>query len=75
MLQLKKDLESKVQIRTAELEKLNNGKDVILKEMHHRVKNNLQIIYSLIRLQMEEGNNDFNGVLDKTQSRLSLIHI
>lgn len=73
LLQLKNDLESKVQIRTAELEKLNNEKDVILKEMHHRVKNNLQIISSLIRLQMEEGNNDFNGVLDKTQSRIETI--
>lgn len=73
LLQLKNDLESKVQIRTAELEKLNNEKDVILKEMHHRVKNNLQIISSLIRLQMEEGDTDFNGVLDKTQSRIETI--
>jgi two-component system, sensor histidine kinase PdtaS len=73
LLQLKDDLESKVQVRTAELEKLNNEKDVILKEMHHRVKNNLQIISSLIRLQMEEGDNDFNGVLDKTQSRIETI--
>nr|WP_294858536.1 PAS domain-containing sensor histidine kinase [uncultured Fluviicola sp.] len=73
LLQLKDDLENKVQIRTAELEKLNNEKDVILKEMHHRVKNNLQIISSLIRLQMEEGDNDFNGVLDKTQSRIETI--
>lgn len=73
LLQLKDDLENKVQKRTAELEKLNNEKDVILKEMHHRVKNNLQIISSLIRLQMEEGNNNFNGVLDKTQSRIETI--
>jgi PAS domain S-box-containing protein len=73
LLQLKNDLENKVQKRTAELEKLNNEKDVILKEMHHRVKNNLQIISSLIRLQMEEGDNSFNGVLDKTQSRIETI--
>jgi len=73
LLQLKNDLENKVRIRTAELEKLNNEKDVILKEMHHRVKNNLQIISSLIRLQMEEGEETFNGVLDKTQSRIETI--
>jgi two-component system, sensor histidine kinase PdtaS len=73
LLQLKDDLENKVKKRTAELEKLNNEKDVILKEMHHRVKNNLQIISSLIRLQMEEGDNNFNGVLDKTQSRIETI--
>ena len=73
LLQLKQSLENKVKKRTAELEKLNNEKDVILKEMHHRVKNNLQIISSLIRLQMEEGESDFNGVLDKTQSRIETI--
>lgn len=73
LLQLKNDLENKVKKRTAELEKLNNEKDVILKEMHHRVKNNLQIISSLIRLQMEEGKEPFNGVLDKTQSRIETI--
>lgn len=73
LIQLKNDLENKVKKRTAELEKLNNEKDVILKEMHHRVKNNLQIISSLIRLQMEEGDNNFNGILDKTQSRIETI--
>lgn len=73
LLQLKNNLENKVQIRTAELEKLNKEKDVILKEMHHRVKNNLQIISSLIRLQMEEGDETFNDVLDKTQSRIETI--
>jgi PAS domain S-box-containing protein len=73
LLQLKNNLESKVQKRTAELEKLNKEKDVILKEMHHRVKNNLQIISSLIRLQMEEGDETFNDVLDKTQSRIETI--
>lgn len=73
LFQLKENLERKVKKRTAELEKLNNEKDVILKEMHHRVKNNLQIISSLIRLQMEEGDNDVNDVLDKTQSRIETI--
>lgn len=73
LIQLKDHLEQKVKQRTAQLEKLNNEKDVILKEMHHRVKNNLQIVSSLIRLQMEESDDEQSKILDKTQSRIETI--
>lgn len=73
LMQLKNDLENKVLERTADLIKLNHEKDVILKEMHHRVKNNLQIISSLIRLQIDEGDSTVNAVLSKTQSRIETI--
>jgi two-component sensor histidine kinase len=51
-------LETKVVARTTELQTANailfkqkNENELLLKETHHRVKNNLQIILSIIRLQ------------------------
>lgn len=54
-------------------------RELLLKEIHHRVKNNLQIIMSLLSIQAKEGGdiNDINYFLEKSQSRIlaiSLIH-
>jgi PAS domain S-box-containing protein len=53
-------------------------KDILISEIHHRVKNNLQVISSLLRLQARSsGNPELTGMLHESQSRIhamSLVH-
>ncbi len=44
-------IEKKVIDKTRELNRALETKDLLIQEIHHRVKNNLQIILSIIRLQ------------------------
>jgi two-component sensor histidine kinase len=53
-------------------------KEILIKELHHRVKNNMQIIISLLKLQAEqEENEQFLKLVKASQTRISamaLVH-
>jgi len=72
------ELEQQVENRTKELKASLQEKEVLLREVHHRVKNNLQIIISLINLQVRKAKDpDLKELLQETQGRIramSLVH-
>lgn len=79
--QLYAKLTQQIYERTMAEEQLRNSleeKDTLLKEVHHRVKNNLQVISSLLRLQLTSVNNpQMTELIQDSQSRIhsmALVH-
>lgn len=71
---LNQNLERRVIERTAELRKSQQALSALLKEVHHRVKNNLQIISSLLDLQSVSINHaQTSEVLRECQNRIRAI--
>ncbi len=76
--QRNKELEQAVEVRTKEIAQERDNNAILLREVHHRVKNNLQIIVSLLNLQKRFiENKKFGDVFSEVQDRvrsMSLIH-
>lgn len=67
-------LEDRVRLRTKELENSNKEKINLLQEIHHRVKNNLQMTSSLINIQKRKlTNKEAITALEDSQSRIMAI--
>ncbi|HKL15836.1 MAG TPA: histidine kinase dimerization/phosphoacceptor domain -containing protein [Balneolaceae bacterium] len=69
-----------ISIHKQQLEKLDKSlkeKQTLLAEIHHRVKNNLAIVSSLIELQKDEVDSELKPAFENVQSRIksiALIH-
>jgi two-component sensor histidine kinase len=64
-----KELEKKIKFLTEEME-------ILSKEIHHRVNNNLQIVLSLINLQLQNGKEAFsNNLFREVHNRIKAMSI
>jgi two-component sensor histidine kinase len=71
---LNEELEARVAARTAELQIALADKDMLMQEVHHRTKNNLQMLCDLLYLQMEGmEDGDRRGLLQDTYTRIYAI--
>jgi PAS domain S-box-containing protein len=73
----RKLLEERLDRRTAEIQRSLGEKTALLKEVHHRVKNNLQVICSLLSMQISCAAEDALRPLNDAHTRvlsMSLIH-
>lgn len=77
-LKVNKKAEDKYVALTKQLQEKNEEKSVLLREIHHRVKNNLQVITSLLRLQSEDiVEEEYKEMYSETINRviaMSMIH-
>ncbi|MBM9578314.1 response regulator [Leptospira sp. 201903070] len=60
-------------LRTKDQNSTAGEKDTYLKEIHHRIKNNLTIISSIFSLRSGQANGESNEVLRESQNRLRAV--
>jgi two-component sensor histidine kinase len=64
-------LEEQIKVRTAQLMRQLHQKDLLLAEVHHRVKNNLQVILTLLGLQHNHSTDPIvRMALEASQNRI-----
>jgi len=64
-------LEEQIKVRTAQLMRQLHEKDLLIAEVHHRVKNNLQIILILLGLQHDHSSDPYVRLaLEASQNRI-----
>jgi two-component sensor histidine kinase/sensor domain CHASE-containing protein len=71
-------LEEMVEVRTSQLNKSLQEKEVLLREVHHRVKNNMQVVSSILMLQTQNINDENTlNIFNESNNRIlsiALVH-
>ncbi|QKF74011.1 PAS sensor-containing two-component system histidine kinase [Aliarcobacter faecis] len=74
----KQEINKKIKNMNLEIQRSLNEKEVLLKEIHHRVKNNMEIISSLLAMQLRRADDDkIKYILRQAKSRINtmaLVH-
>lgn len=66
-------IEQEIDRQTKELSNTLENKKVLLKELHHRTKNNLQLILSLVRMHSDSSKDLVKSKFDDLELRISAI--
>lgn len=67
---LNQSLEERIRARTADLESSVADRDILLREVHHRVKNNMQVLQSLIRMTARRVPVESRAVFEELSRRI-----
>lgn len=68
-----KIIEFEIEKQTKELNTALESKKILLKELHHRTKNNLQLILSLVRMQSDYVNEELKEYSKNLENRINAI--
>ncbi|MCB9363728.1 MAG: transporter substrate-binding domain-containing protein [Flavobacteriales bacterium] len=72
-IEKRKQIEQQLEITLADANKKSEERKILLQEIHHRVKNNLQVIISLLRLQKSDADEILSEKLNETITRINSI--
>ncbi len=68
-----KIIESEIEKQTKDLNDLVENKQLLLKELQHRIKNNLQLIISLVRIQSDKADAKMKQSYEELENRIRTI--